>query len=145
MKPRITLLTIGVNDLEKSLAFYRGLRARSSSETNSKSSLLLASPSDGNNTQPYQTRREEYERSRFRNKGGAADTSTSIRGRRQQYPHCHPIYRYRFHNPWLFLASPNDGNNTQPTQTRREEYQRGRFGNKGAADSIRGRRQQYPH
>ena len=28
MKPRITLLTIGVNDLEKSLAFYRGLRAR---------------------------------------------------------------------------------------------------------------------
>lgn len=25
MKPRITLLTIGVNDLEKSLAFYRGL------------------------------------------------------------------------------------------------------------------------
>jgi hypothetical protein len=25
MKPRITLFTIGVNDLEKSLAFYRGL------------------------------------------------------------------------------------------------------------------------
>ena len=79
MNPRITLLTIGVNDLEKSLAFYRGLRARSSSETNSKSSLLLASPNDGGNTQPYQTRREEYKRGWLWNR-----CDTSIRGRRQQ-------------------------------------------------------------